>query len=531
MRKFVEAGLTVGMVSSLLFGGACGDVRAQGTEAAAQEPVGVSVAPGVRMVRLSAVRGEVQLDRGTGLGFEAGFTNLPIVQGNRLRTPGQGWAEVEFEDGGSLRITPESQVDFGTLARGADGQLKNGLSLEKGTLYVSRLKGDKTDLMVTTGGKKMFLPPGSHVRLDVYPAGSELVVVQGSIRVEDETGMSMMVDHSHALKFGEAEQAHLVPAKDEAPGLYDRWDAAATSYHQSFTGTGGTSNQYGSGDLQYYGNFSNVDGCGRVWRPYLAGAGFDPAASGVWAFYPGAGYSFVSPYAWGWTTMHSGSWVSCGSQGYGWQPGGSVGLNNQAIVKPIKGVGHHPVPLEEPAAGKPTVVAAGDRAIVRSTLSVAGASHFEKDSAGLGIPRGSVSNLQEISKAVNAGKSSPEPSYSGDLMAVDPSVLTAVARSSASGLRESRTAVGRGTAGFGLNGLVGRPVAPIVIAGNRGGGYAAGRSSSGSVGSGGSVGSVGGGLSGGSVSSGGGRGGVVSSGAAGSAHGSGAGSSGGGGHK
>src|SRR5581483_9768401 len=45
-----------------------------------------AASPGVRIVRLSQVTGEVQLDRKTGNGFESAFANLPIVQGSMLRT-------------------------------------------------------------------------------------------------------------------------------------------------------------------------------------------------------------------------------------------------------------------------------------------------------------------------------------------------------------------------------------------------------------------------------------------------------------
>ena len=44
------------------------------------------------------------------------------------------------------------------------------------------------------------------------------------------------------------------------------------------------------------------------WQPYFVGAGWSPYANGLWALYPGAGYSFVSPYPWGWLPYHSGSW-------------------------------------------------------------------------------------------------------------------------------------------------------------------------------------------------------------------------------
>src|SRR5277367_3450103 len=68
----------------------------------------------VRIVRLSEVKGAVQLDRNTGRGFEEAMPNLPIVEQARLQTA-QGVAEVEFEDNSTLRIAPDSLVEFSQL--------------------------------------------------------------------------------------------------------------------------------------------------------------------------------------------------------------------------------------------------------------------------------------------------------------------------------------------------------------------------------------------------------------------------------
>ncbi len=40
----------------------------------------------VRIVRLSEVKGEVQLDRQTGKGFEGAMANLPVIEGSKLKT-------------------------------------------------------------------------------------------------------------------------------------------------------------------------------------------------------------------------------------------------------------------------------------------------------------------------------------------------------------------------------------------------------------------------------------------------------------
>src|SRR5437660_2857182 len=68
-----------------------------------------------RIVRLSDVQGTVQINKNSGLGFENAFVNLPITQGTQLRTRENGRAEIKFEDGSTLRLTPNTTVEFSTL--------------------------------------------------------------------------------------------------------------------------------------------------------------------------------------------------------------------------------------------------------------------------------------------------------------------------------------------------------------------------------------------------------------------------------
>src|SRR5262245_44683723 len=53
----------------------------------------------VRIVRLSYVDGDVQIDRRDGRGFERAILNMPVTSGVRLRTGDDARAEVEFEKG------------------------------------------------------------------------------------------------------------------------------------------------------------------------------------------------------------------------------------------------------------------------------------------------------------------------------------------------------------------------------------------------------------------------------------------------
>src|SRR5580693_10276021 len=75
-----------------------------------------------RIVRLSDVQGSVQIDKNTGLGFENAFLNLPVMQGAQLRTRGNGRVEIEFEDGSTMRLGPNTTVDFSALGLTDAGQ-------------------------------------------------------------------------------------------------------------------------------------------------------------------------------------------------------------------------------------------------------------------------------------------------------------------------------------------------------------------------------------------------------------------------
>src|SRR3954447_11766623 len=95
-----------------------------------------------RIVRLSDVQGPVQIDKNSGTGFENAFVNLPITQGTQLRTGASGRAEVEFEDGSSMRLTPNTTVQFSTLSLADSGRRASEVNLIEGMAYVNWLGKD-----------------------------------------------------------------------------------------------------------------------------------------------------------------------------------------------------------------------------------------------------------------------------------------------------------------------------------------------------------------------------------------------------
>ena len=374
---------------------------------AAQEAAPVHANSKVRIVRLSEVKGDVQIDRSTGQGFEQAIANIPVIENARLQTA-TGAAEVEFEDNSTLRIGPDSLVAFPQLEMTPAGVKVSTIAVQQGMVYVSLLNS-KDEYTVTFGQRKVHLDPASHIRLQVEQNEARLAVFEGSARVEGPSGTTEAAKKK-MLVFNLADPNAAVVAKNVASDPFDTWDHNSADYHKRYaaqSAVAGSPYSYGVSDLMYYGSFVNGS-CGSMWQPYFVSAGWDPFANGLWAYYPGAGYSWVSPYPWGWTPFHYGSWVSCPGMGWGWQPGGSWnGLGNQPIAFGNGGQPLQPVkpPMRTPSARGYVVV--NTRPLAASTYSSSENFVFRKDSAGFGVPRGSLGKLDSFSRdAVHHGTSS-----------------------------------------------------------------------------------------------------------------------------
>jgi hypothetical protein len=366
--------------------------------AASAEPP-VSSNSKVRIVRLSEVKGEVQLDRLTGKGFEGAMANLPITEGARLKT-GNGVAEVEFEDNSTIRVAQNSLVEFPRLEMLPSGAKASSISLLQGTVYVNLLNTKGNEFAAKFGLQTVTLPPDSHIRLQLTPTEANLAVMHGEVAVEEPSGTTI-VGKNKTATFS-AGQSEPMIAKNVVEQPLDSWDHDAVQYHKSYanaTSFGNSPYSYGINDMNYYGSFINASGCGgSMWRPYFTSASWDPFGSGSWAYYPSAGYSWVSPYPWGWTPYHSGSWNYCQGVGWGWQPGGTwLGLANNSLLNSASGTGIRPrPPIHAPAALQASVVPVNLKAVPVSTLGAHDKFVFRNDSAGLGVPRGNFGKLNSF---------------------------------------------------------------------------------------------------------------------------------------
>jgi hypothetical protein len=347
-----------------------------------------------RVVRLSDVQGTVEIDRDN-QGFEKAFLNLPVTEGMKVRTGEDGRAQLEFEDNSALRLVPDTKIEIQKLALRDSGAKVSVIHLLEGTAYFE-YKGSKDDeFTVSFARKRVKLERAAHLRIALGDAEASVAVFTGDVDVTGPSG-TVNVAKNQTMRFDLVDDTSKLAKKvEEDP--FDGWDKQQIEYQQLYSDNTYSSYSpyaYGTSDLNYYGSWYSVPGYGPLWQPYFTGAGWDPYMNGSWTMFPGAGYGWVSGYPWGWTPYNYGAWNYVPLYGWMWAPGGAW-------------MGGYPVPVyfnaplgffppRAPFLPGPRVISVnrGTTSIVSRHLTQI---QIPENSAGLGIPRGSIRNLSQVS--------------------------------------------------------------------------------------------------------------------------------------
>jgi len=348
-----------------------------------------------RIVRLSDVQGAVQIDKHTGMGFETAFLNLPITQGTQVKTRDRGRAEIEFEDGSTLRLTPNTTVEFNRLGLSDSGKRISVINLVEGMAYVNWLGKSGDQFSLNFSREKIALARAAHFRVETSPQVAKMAVFKGNVDVDGPAG-KVMVEKKKTASFDAADNDQYSIAKTVEEAPLDSWDKEASSYHDQYAKNNSSPYGYGVSDLNYYGAYSNVPGYGMMWQPYFTGVGWDPFMNGAWSFYPGSGFMFASAYPWGWMPYHYGNWMFVPGMGWMWEPGGWNSFTTVPRFAGTMPANFHP--LVPPAAGTVRTVLVG-RAGTGSALPSSRVV-LSAGSAGMGIQRGSLENLHRLNHQV-----------------------------------------------------------------------------------------------------------------------------------
>jgi hypothetical protein len=339
-----------------------------------------------------------------------------VVEGSRLKTGTDGRAEVEFEDGSALRLAPDSEVDFVRLMLGDDGQKLSTVQLVSGTVYADlhpKSHGkDKVgdEFQLNFAMESASVSEAAHFRVKLGDANkATLAVFKGKVSATSPSGQFEVAEkHSATINLAKEELKNDDPAKKDAFVIArnykddpsDDWDRRQTDYHNRYAPAADSSIAspygYGMSDLNYYGNFMTVPGFGNVWQPYFIGANWNPFQAGGFAYYPGAGYMYVSGYPWGWLPYNYGTWAMAPGFGWVWQPGNVNSRNALPVVVNAPAGMVMPTP---PVSGHQTVMVGLGLSAYPAT-GTPDRLTIHPNSAGFGVARGSVDRLDRLAKTM-----------------------------------------------------------------------------------------------------------------------------------
>lgn len=275
-----------------------------------------------RVVRISLIRGDVQIRRGgESQTWERATLNLPIVEGDELVTERGARVEIQFDRDNYVRLSELSSLRFTTLRD--EGV---ALSLPEGTLSlrVSSFDKSRNYFEIDAPSTTVSIEKAGLYRIDAGDARSaELritVTEQGQARVmSDSSGFTLRSGRSAKLYLsgnftGEWETGDAARYADE----FDSWalerdsqiaKRLRDSYYDKFYDR----DMYGAEDLNDYGEWIYTRKYGYVWRPYRSTtasySNWSPYRYGHWRWVPYYGWTWINDEPWGWATYHHGRWV------------------------------------------------------------------------------------------------------------------------------------------------------------------------------------------------------------------------------
>lgn len=350
----------------------------------------------LRVARLTFVAGAVQIERADNTGEDAPVLNMPLTEGTRIVAGDYGQAEIEFEDGSLVRLTPRTSLSLDMLGL-EGGTATTRMTLLGGLAYFELRKAAGVIYSVNAGGVTMTPAENATVRVKMDDSPAVFAVLTGAVRLERVEGFRAQLRAGESLRADAKDETRYFLNEQFADESWDHWNESRdelaaddatkrTAARDAYAGAQG----YGWADLDANGNWYNVPGQGQVWQPDVADENFDPYGYGNWVW-SGGGYVWASGYAWGWTPFRCGRWIYFPGFGWGWVAnsrcgrwgghfggegggeGGGVLIGGTAqrpprykpVQAPLRGPGKvHPIiPVRGPDGPRPPVMPGGIKRI------------------------------------------------------------------------------------------------------------------------------------------------------------------------
>lgn len=267
--------------------------------------------------------------------------NQPFSVGDRIYTRDNSRAKLAFSGRNFARLDPNSSLDVVSLYDD-----RTQLALRDGSAFfdVGHLDDGEIFEVATPHGAIDFVQPGlynlgfdndGNVLVSVLSGLAQVAGLAGTGQVSKgemltlagTTAAGVLLSRLNAQDAGYmVDDYYRYQYPNNYDGRYVNYDSYLNDpfYYDPYRRN--TAYQYvnydipGGYDLDYYGDWQNVDGYGNAWRPRVD-SGWAPYQDGYWVNDYPYGMTWVSAEPWGYTPYHYGRWVNSGNQWY-WIPEG-----------------------------------------------------------------------------------------------------------------------------------------------------------------------------------------------------------------
>jgi len=284
-----------------------------------------------RAIRLSSAEGQFQVVQDGQVLADPAYSNLPLFEGSQIITGNDGRAEIQLEDGGVARLSPNTTLTITVLQQQGTGT-RTEMVLNGGLAYFELQPSTAEHSLRVYYGQAGFTATAfSVVRISEDTPPGDLAILSGNVHLERGDNLQLDIHGGESLSLDASDLSQYNLAESIQPDSWDSWnsdrDQVLNSQVADRTAASNSLGNYqdvGLSDLDANGNWYNVPGQGYIWSPYEAqsgGGAWDPYGYGHWVFYPRYGYVWVSGYGWGYAPFQCGLWNFYDNFGWGWAPG------------------------------------------------------------------------------------------------------------------------------------------------------------------------------------------------------------------
>ena len=267
------------------------------------------------VARLSAIQGDVSVQRGDSGDWVAATVNTPLEAGDRVSTGNGGRAEVQLDYANVIRLDENSTIKITDLTA-THIQIQAG----QGLVEYSVFKNSQTDAEIDTPNSAVHPLRDGDYRIQVNgDSDSQLIVRSGQAEVSEPQG-STRIESGQMIDVQGTDNPQYQTLDASPKDDFDQWNENRDRTILDAQSWQHTDRYYtGTQDLDGHGHWENVPDYGQVWVPDQD-SGWAPYRDGQWVWEPYYGWTWQSNESWGWAPYHYGRWFVYGGN-WAWWPG------------------------------------------------------------------------------------------------------------------------------------------------------------------------------------------------------------------